>query len=272
GFTLEREAGSKGNRIQTLEPRMLYLYVPYENQDNLPVFDTGIPDLNLVQLFRTNRYVGPDRIGDANQVSVGVTTRLLDASRGRQYLSATLGQAYYFQDPRVTLPGEPVRDRSTSDVVAEVELNAFKNWNARFAYQWNPDETQSERSETFVQYNPSPGRVINAGYRFRRDLLEQVDVSGAWPINNQWRGFARFVYSLQEDKTLDQFLGVEYSSCCWAVRVITRRFVSSRTGDAETSFGLQLELKGLSSVGVDNEAFLREAIRGYSSLPSAPRP
>jgi len=272
GFTLERESGSKGNRIQTLEPRMLYLYVPYKNQDDLPVFDTGIPDLNLVQLFRTNRYVGPDRIGDANQVSVGVTTRLLDSSRGRQYLSATLGQAYYFEDPRVTLPGEPARDRSASDVVAEVELNALKNWNARFAYQWNPDETQSERSETFLQYNPSPGRVINAGYRFRRDLLEQVDVSGAWPINNQWRGFARFVYSLQEDKTLDQFLGFEYSSCCWAVRVVTRRFVSSRTGDAETSIGLQLELKGLSSVGVDNEAFLREAIRGYSSLPSAPRP
>ena len=103
-------------------------------------------------------------------------------------------------------------------------------------------------------------------------MLEQVDVSGAWPINNQWRGFARFVYSLQEDKTLDQFLGVEYSSCCWAVRLVTRRFVSSRSGAAETSIGLQLELKGLSSVGVDNEAFLREAIRGYSSPASAPRP
>lgn len=272
GFTLERTSGSRGNRIQTLEPRLLYLYVPYKDQDDLPVFDTGIPDLNLVQLFRTNRYVGPDRVGDANQVSLGVTTRLLDATRGRQFLSATLGQAFYFADPRVALPGEPVRDRSSSDVVAEVELAAFKNWNARFAYQWNPDETQSERSETFLQYNPSPGRVINAGYRFRRDLLEQVDVSGAWPINNQWRGFARWVYSLQEDKTLDQFVGVEYSSCCWALRLVTRRFVSSRSGDAETSFGLQLELKGLSSVGVDNEAFLREAIRGYSSLPSAPRP
>ena len=271
GFTMERASGSQGKRIQTLEPRMLYLYVPYKNQDDLPVFDTGIPDLNLVQLFRTNRYVGPDRIGDANQVSVGVTTRLLDSSRGRQYLSATLGQAFYFQDPRVALPDEPVRDRSTSDVVAEVELNAYKNWNARFAYQWNPDETQGERSETFVQYNPTPGRVINAGYRFRRDLLEQVDVSGAWPISNQWRGFARFVYSLQEEKTLDQFLGLEYSSCCWAVRVIGRRFISSRSGAAETSIGLQLELKGLSSVGVDNEAFLREAIRGYSSPASAPR-
>jgi LPS-assembly protein len=79
------------------------------------------------------------------------------------------------------------------------------------------------------------------------------------------------VYSLQEEKTLDQFVGFEYSSCCWAVRLITRRFVSSRTGDAETSFGIQLELKGLSNVGVDNEAFLRDAIRGYSALPSAPQ-
>ena len=93
----------------------------------------------------------------------------------------------------------------------------------------------------------------------------------AWPLSQQWRGFARMVYSLREDKTLDQFVGFEYSSCCWAVRLITRRYISSRTGDADTSFGLQLELKGLSSVGVDNEAFLRDAIRGYSALPSGPR-
>jgi len=272
GFTLERVSGSNGDRLQTLEPRLLYLYVPYRDQDDLPVFDTGVPDLNLVQLFRTNRYVGPDRVGDANQVSFGVTTRLLDAGRGRQYVSATLGQAFYFEDPRVALPGEPVRDRSSSDVIAEVELAAFKNWNARFAYQWNPDETQGERTETFIQYNPSPGRVLNAGYRFRRDLLEQVDVSGAWPINDEWRSFVRWVYSLQEEKTLDQFLGLEYRSCCWAVRLVTRRFISGRTGDTETSFGLELELNGLSSVGVDNEAFLRRAIRGYSSLPTASRP
>jgi LPS-assembly protein len=271
GLVLERESGSRGNKLQTLEPRLLYLYVPYRNQDELPVFDTGIPDLNLVQLFRTNRYVGPDRIGDANQVSVGMTTRLLDSTRGRQYLSATLGQAYYFDTPRVRLPDEPVRERNSSDVIAELELSAFKNWNARFAYQWNPDEKQGERTEAFLQYAPAPGQVLNAGYRFRRDLLEQVDVSGAWPITRQWRGFARWVYSIQEDKTLDQFFGLEYSACCWALKLVTRRFVSSRTGDSETSIGLQLELKGLSSVGVDNEAFLRDAIRGYSALPTAPR-
>jgi LPS-assembly protein len=271
GFVLERTAGARGQRLQTLEPRLLYLNVPYRNQDDLPVFDTGIPDLNLVQLFRTNRYVGADRVGDANQLSVGVTTRLLDGPSGRQFLSATLGQAYYFEDPRVRLPDEVPRNRSTSDVVAELEVAAFKNWNARVGYQWNPDLTQTERTEAYLQYNPAPGRVLNAGYRFRRDLLEQFDFSAAWPVSNEWRGFARWVYSTREDKTLDQFVGIEYSSCCWALRFVTRRFVSGRTGDTDTSFGIQLELKGLSSVGVDNEAFLREAIRGYSALPPAPR-
>jgi LPS-assembly protein len=225
-----------------------------------------------VQLFRTNRYVGADRVGDANQLSLGLTSRLLDAAGGRQYLSATLGQAIYFEDPRVRLPDEPVRDQSTSDLIAELELAAFKNWNARFGYQWNPDRSQSEKSEVYLQYRPASNRVVNAGYRFRRGLLEQFDVSAAWPITEQWRGYGRWVYSLYEDKTLDQFVGVEYSSCCWAIRVVTRRFVSSRTGDTDTSIGIQLELKGLSSVGVDYESFLSDAIRGYSALPPDARP
>jgi LPS-assembly protein len=272
GLLLERDAGSRGQRIQTLEPRALYLYVPYRDQDELPVFDTAVPDLNLVQLFRTNRYVGADRVGDANQLSLGVTSRLLDARGGRQFLSATLGQAFYFEDPRVRLPDEPASDRSASDVVAEVEMSAFKNWNARVGYQWDPDAGQSEKSEVYVQYRPASDQVINAGYRFRRDLLEQFDVSAAWPINERWRGFGRWVYSLSEEKTLDQFVGIEYGSCCWALRVVTRRFVSSRTGDSDTSVGLQLELKGLSSVGVDYEAFLSGAIRGYSAIPPDSRP
>lgn len=272
GLVLERDAGSRDTRVQTLEPRALFLYVPYRDQDDLPVFDTGLPDLNLVQLFRSNRYVGADRVGDANQLSIGVTSRLLDARDGRQFLSATLGQTYYFEQPRVSLPDEPVRDRSTSDLVAELELSAFQDWNARVGYQWNSDQSQTGKSEIHLQYRPASDRVVNAGYRFRRDLLEQFDVSAAWPVSEQWRAYGRWVYSLDEQKTLDQFLGVEYSSCCWAIRIVTRRFVSSRTGDTDNSIGLQLELKGLSSVGVDNESFLREAIRGYSALPPEANP
>jgi len=271
GLVLERAAGSNGQRRQTLEPRVMYLYVPYRDQSELPVFDTALPDLNLVQLFRTNRYVGADRVGDANQLNVGITSRLLDAAGGRQYLSATLGQAFYFEDLRVVLPGEPLRDRATSDLIAELDLAAFRNWSARLAYQWNPDQSRTEYSDVRVQFQPASDRVVNAAYRFRNDLLEQVDVSAAWPFAARWRGFGRWVYSLQEDKTLDQFVGLEYGSCCWALRIVTRRFLSSRTGDVDTSVGLQLELKGLSSVGTDAESFLRDAIRGYSALPPEPR-
>jgi LPS-assembly protein len=271
GFTLERVAGSKGQRLQTLEPRVLYLYVPYRDQDDLPVFDTALPDLNLVELFRPNRYVGADRVGDANQLNIGLTSRLLNASGGRQFLSATLGQAIYFEQPRVTLPDEAPRDRSTSDLIAELDLTAFKNWSARAAYQWNPDESLTEYSDFRVQYRPASDRVVNAAYRYRRDTLDQFDVSAAWPITDNWRGFGRWVYSLLEEKTLDQFVGLEYGSCCWALRLVTRRFVSSRTGDIDTSIGLQLELKGLSNVGTDTEAFLRDSIRGYSALPPEPR-
>jgi len=272
GFVLERATGSKRQRLQTLEPRLQYVYIPYRDQDAIPIFDTDTPTLNMVQLFRTNRYVGADRVGDANLVSVGVTSRLLDAGGGRQFLSATLGQAYYFEDPRVTLPDEEPTNRASSDVVAEVELDAFKNWNARAAYVWDPNANQSQRAEAALQYQLAGDSVINGAYRYQRDLLEQFDVSAAWPIAKNWRAFARWVYSLAEDKTLDQFVGFEYSSCCWSIRAITRRFVSSRTGDSDTSVGLQLELKGLSSVGVDNQAFLRDAIRGYSPVSSVPGP
>jgi LPS-assembly protein len=209
-------------------------------------------------------------LGDANQLAVGMTTRLLDNRQGRQFLAATLGQAYFFETPRVRLPDEPDTRRDTSDLIAEVEVSAFQNWNLRYAQQWDPDESLTERSEFLVQYRPRVDSVVNAGYRYRRGDVEQFDVSAAWPLGERWRGFGRWVYSTREEKTLDQVAGFEYGDCCWAVRVIARRFVSSRTGDSDTSIGLELELKGLSSVGVDNQAFLRESIRGYSSAPFEP--
>jgi LPS-assembly protein len=104
GLVLERNEGSAGQRTQTLEPRMVYSYVPYRNQNELPIFDTALPDLNLTELFRTNRYVGDDRIGDADQLAVGLTTRLFDHDSGAQYLTATIGQIRYFSIPQVTIP------------------------------------------------------------------------------------------------------------------------------------------------------------------------
>src|SRR5262249_28787530 len=126
GLQFERATGSRDQRTMTLEPRVMYLYVPYRNQNDLPIFDTNLPALNPGQLSRPNRYVGPDRVSDANQVSVALTSRLLDAGDGRQYLAGTIGETHYFTIPQVTLPGEaPLTSRS--NVVAQLAVNAFQN-------------------------------------------------------------------------------------------------------------------------------------------------
>ena len=267
GMIFERAIGRNAERIQTLEPRLLYLYVPFRDQTDLPIFDTGLPDLNLVQLFRRNRYVGADRLSDANQVSFGVTSRLLDTDSGQQYLSATLGQTRYIDAPRVTLPDEVAEDRDGSNIIGELALSAYRNWTAKVGYEWDPENSRGNKSEFSVQYRPARDRVMNIGYRYRPGLIEQVDSSAAWPVSDRWKLFAGAVYSLRDESMIDQFGGLEYSSCCWRLRVVQRRYVSSRTGERDSSIAVQLELIGLSSVGVPADAFLEGAIRGYSREP-----
>jgi LPS-assembly protein len=297
GLELERAAGSHDQRTITLEPRVMYLYVPYRDQSALPVFDTGVPDLDPVELFRSNRYVGADRVGDANQVSMGVTTRLLNALDGRQYLTATFGQEVYFTTPRVTLPGELVRTDRRSDLVAQLALTAFQHWSADAALQWDPQTSLTQRALVEVQYRPGPDRVINVGYRFERGIfqeaalvtgeppgqsdlcgsaltpscnVEQVEASAAWPIGRSWSVFARGVYSLADHEALERFAGFEYRACCWSLRLGARRYVGARpagtgrTGPQDTGIWLQLELTGLASVGSASDASLEEAIPGYT--------
>jgi LPS-assembly protein len=264
GLVFERPSGSHGQRRLTLEPRALYLYTPYRAQDDLPLFDTGLPDLNLVELYRTNRYVGADRVNDANQISFGLTSRLFDSASGAQYLAVSLGQAYYFEKPRVVLPGEPPATRDSSDFIAQISVSAYKNWNLEAGVQWNPEDSRSERSQFRLQYRPGDDRVVNLAYRAQRARLEQAEVSTAWPIGKKWNAYARMVYSLRDSEALDKFAGFEFKACCYKLRFVARRFISSRDGSRETGFQLQLELNGLASVGTPADAFLEHAIRGYS--------
>jgi LPS-assembly protein len=265
GLLFERGSGSRGQRRMTLEPRLMYLYVPYREQSALPVFDTAEPDLNWVELFRSNRYVGVDRVSDANQISAGVTTRLYSSVSGARFLSTTIGQTFYLRTPRVRLPDEPPVSGAHSDLIAQVELQAFRNWNLNLGMQWNHDATRTERSEVQLRYQPAPRSVVNLGYRYQRDRLEQADFSAAWPIATNWRLYGRALYSLRDDKSIEQFAGFEYSSCCWNVRAVVRDYVGRRSGARDQAYFLQLELKGLSNVGLAADAFLEGAIRGYSS-------
>jgi LPS-assembly protein len=270
GVVLERPAGSRGQRRLTLEPRALYLYTPFREQNDLPVFDTTVPDLNTVQLFRTSRYVGADRVSDANQLSVGVTSRLFDAASGAQFIALTVGQAFYFEQPRVALPTETTLNRDRSDFVAELALTAYQDWNIEAALQYNPEDSRTERSQFLVQYRPGNDRVVNLAYRAQRGAIEQAELSSAWPIGRRWSAFARVVYSLREEEGLDQFAGFEYRACCWSVRAIARKFLSSRTGEQDTGVFVQLELNGLASVGTPADAFLASSIRGYSPARRGP--
>jgi LPS-assembly protein len=157
-------------------------------------------------------------------------------------------------------------------MVGEVELTAWRNWSSRVAMEWDYEESNTLRGEASVQYKPGPDTVVNLGYRYRENLLEQWDAGFAWRISENWQLYARQVYSTREDKSLDRFAGFEYGGCCWSVRLLARNYVSNRTGESDNSVLLQVELKGLSSVGTQNDTFLERGIRGYSpaSAPTDP--
>ena len=266
GLRLGRDSGGNARTRMTLEPRALYLWTPYRNQDALPVFDTALPDLDFVQLFRTTRYVGVDRIADANQASVGITSRVFDRASGRQLLSATVGQTWRFERQRVRLPGESASVANRSDLVAQLGISAWSNWNVGLGMQWDTAANRQQRSHVRVQYRPGVERALNLAYRFQRDRLEQGEMSGVWPLSKRWNAYGRYVYDLRDRTTLERFAGFEFKSCCWRLRLVGRRFVSSRTGERDTGIYLQLELNGLAGVGSSADAFLEEAIRGYSAV------
>jgi LPS-assembly protein len=266
GLILERNFnGASTNRVMTLEPRLLYVHVPFREQDDLPVFDTITPDLNLVSLYRTNRYLGVDRIADTDQVSIGMTSRILDTASGRELVSATIGQTRYFSIGGVTLPDEPVILDESSDYIAEVRFGLSENLNFDVGHQWGEKDRGTTQSQARLQYRPATNKVFNLSYRFRRDSLEQGDVSWSWPIAKQWNFVGRYKYSFREEEALEEFFGVEYESCCWGLRLVSRRHISTRDGTRDSSIGLQLVLKGLSSVGTAADKMLERGILGYSA-------
>jgi LPS-assembly protein len=266
GLNLERRINGRSGWIQTLEPRVLYVHVPYRDQSALPVFDTIVPDLNLVQLYRKNRFLGIDRIADTDQLSVGFTSRILDGVSGEEAATLTVGQIRYLSAQGVTLPGDAFGSTTASDYVAELRFLIFRNFNFDIGHQWGDGDRGTTKSEARLQYRPSDRKVLNLAYRFRRDSLEQGDISWSWPLTDRWNFVGRYNYSLREDEVLEQFYGLEYESCCWGLRLVTRRYVSTREGTQDSAIGLQLVLKGMASVGSSADRILERGILGYSSV------
>ncbi len=271
GLVFERDWKLFGTDfVHTLEPRAYYVYIPYREQNSLPVFDSAIDDYNFGQLFTENRYLGNDRIGDANQLTVGLTSRLLQPGTGAERLRVAIAQRFYFEDQRVTLNETP-RSASSSDILFAVEGRISDAWAVAGLLQQNLDSGQNERFNVAVLYTPSPGRVVSASYRYTRQLtdptgasqeLKQVDLATEWPVTPQWTLIGRYNYDLANRKLLEGIAGVEYNGDCWVLRAVLHRLATT-VDQTNTSFFIQLELNGLARVGTSPLDLLRRSVPGY---------
>jgi LPS-assembly protein len=251
GVIFERDFNVAGkDYLQTLEPRLFYLYIPGDNQSDLPIFDTGLYDFSFNSLFRKDRFSGPDRVGDANQVTLAVTSHLINQQNGRSAGYFSLGQVFYLQERDVTLPEAVKQDDTLSPIVAALGTTLFDSWDIRSELQWDPNENSTQKLVLEAQYQPAAGKILNLGYRTRRAPngtirrntidIDQTNMSFRWPIiNPHWSVVGNWTYAVSDNKSLDIFGGIEYDSCCWGMRAVARRFLTDIDGDFETGVFLQ---------------------------------
>ncbi len=247
GLIFERSLSN--GRIQTLEPRLFYLYAPFRDQSDLPDFDTRELTFGFSQLFSDNRFSGPDRQGDANQLTAALTSRVLDQQNGRSLLDFSLGQIFYFRDLRVGLNGSPDPDRNRSATVAELNWRPARAIVASAGLEWDSEADETQVAQFGLSYRPQRGLQLALGYRFRRDRVDQADVRFRFPVRDNLALIGRANYSFEDDELLELLAGIEYESCCWAVRLIGREYVRDRDADRRTAVFIELHLKGLGSLG-----------------------
>ena len=258
---------------QTLEPRLYYLYVPFRDQSRLPNFTTAEKDFSFAQIFTDNRFVGGDRVGDANQLTFGLTSRMIESATGLERFTASIGQVYYFHPPRVTLGLAPA-DSKHSDLLAGFRSEMSPSVSIDAGFQYTPNLNRSEQVVLMGHYSPQPGSVVNAGYRYARGSTDpfvdpsvqagiaQVDLSAQWPITSRVSGVARWDWSTKDRKLIEGLAGFEYNAGCWQLRAVANRFITS-TQQYSTSFQIQLELTGFSRIGINPLETLRQNIPGY---------
>jgi LPS-assembly protein len=285
GLVFERDWSWMGNNLlQTLEPRAFYVYTPYHDQSLLPNYDTAANGFNFASIYTENNFIGHDKISDSNQVTLGLTSRLLNPDNGAELLRLGYAQRFRFQDQRVSLyNGAPPEGTGFSDVLLGATVNPNARWSADTTVQFNPKTNLSDRSTIALRYNPGNYRVINAAYRFQRDASEQVDLSWQWPINDLWgdlgrdlglgngQGEGRYYmvsrmnYSLREERLVDSVWGIEYDAGCWLGRVVVSRSQTG-TNTATQQLMFVLEFVGFTRLGIDPYATLKQNISRYQNL------
>jgi len=278
GLSFERDTRLFGRDfVQTLEPRVYYLKTAYRRQDDIPLFDTSRFDFGFAQIFSENLYTGGDRIADANQLTTAVTSRLINPVTGVENMRVILGQRFYLQDQRVTLNYrdeqgnlqdiETPRTNSRTDLLAGFSARIAKYASFDSMWQYNPRDGQTERLTTNLRYNPGHTRAFNLAYRYARDILRDVDVSGQWPLWGRWYGVTRVTYSLKDSKMTETIGGLEYNGGCWVLRMGAHRY-TTRTSRSNNAYFLQLELNDFTSIGPGGNVvnLIKRSVPGYGMI------
>jgi LPS-assembly protein len=273
GIVFERDAEWFGRKfIQTLEPRAFYVNIPFHNQSNYPIFDTAQDDFNYSHLFTANRYLGWDRIGDANQMTLAVQSRFLDPESGAERMRFGIGQQYYFESQQVTL-NEPPRTTNSSDILVFGESRLSEVWTAAGLLVYQPTPRQTQELDLGGRYQPAAGQVLNVLYRYifqyvnssgQVSQLKQIDASGQWPLSNNWSVIGRWNYSLVDAKTLEGVIGFEYNGGCWVFRIAAQR-LQTNTQQVSNSVFVQLELNGLARLGTNPVDVFTRNVAGYTT-------
>ncbi len=290
GLIFDRPLNFSTNRgfIQTLEPRLFYLYSEFEEQGQLPNFDTAQLSFSFNQLFRDNRFTGGDRFGDTNQVTAALTSRVLD-TEGRERARISVGQIFYFEDRQVSLDSplqnwQVLQPLTTprSALAAEFDYRFNPNWQVTTDLQWNEDQQRLDEGSFAFRYQSDANHIINVAYRYRENVdiflpappqidprIKQTDLSAVWPVNDSWRVLGRWNYDHSNSRNLETFAGVEYSNCCATIRLIAREWIDQYEyllleNKPNTGIFFQLTLNGLGNVtGGGISRLLTDGIAGF---------
>ena len=267
-LTFERGFDWQGEDwTQTLEPRLYYLYTPYKDQSEIPDFDTDERSLSWNWLFARNRFVGEDRIGDANQLTTSVSSSFYRNHDGQEKLRLSLGQIQYFKDRRVQLGDKATEKQGRSVLVSEGLYQIDQHWRLYGLTYWDTQKHRNERDVISLDYHLDRDRFINLAHHYNRRDYNQTTLAATWRINPQWRLFYRSDYSHRHHRLFNHVSGVEYNDCCWAWRLAGKHW-RDRPGDDQKHSAIYLEfvLKGLGNMGSRSGRMLQKEIHGFTPL------
>lgn len=277
GMTFERDMQLAGNNwTQTLEPRLYYVHIPYKDQSQFPLFDTGLADFNFGQIFSENRFSGNDRINNANQLTAAITSRLIDPETGAEQLKGLIGQRYYFSDLKVGLPGENLEKNSFSNFLVAFTGQIMPKTYVDMAWEYNFDNSTNERLSISARYQPDYGKVLYAAYRYNRGAMEQklgsmdqIDLAAQWNLTGRWHAVARYNYAFDNYRLVEGIAGLEYNAGCWVGRFVAQR-LEATAGSPNTSLFFQLELNDFGQIGSNPIQMLNRSIPGYTKINDLP--